>query len=47
MVTSKYQRFHDILIEFPMVRKRRLANILSNPNDYCCKIFVSIYFREN
>ncbi|CAD8085781.1 unnamed protein product [Paramecium sonneborni] len=35
MVTSKYQRFHDIQIEFPMVRKRRLANILSNPNDYC------------
>ncbi|CAD8179818.1 unnamed protein product [Paramecium octaurelia] len=35
MVTSKYQRFHDIQIELPMVRKRRLANILSNPNDYC------------
>ncbi|CAD8085055.1 unnamed protein product [Paramecium sonneborni] len=35
MVTSKYQRFHDIQIEFPMVRKRRLAKIISNPNDYC------------
>ncbi|CAD8177095.1 unnamed protein product [Paramecium pentaurelia] len=38
IVASKYQRFHDIKIEFPMVRKRRLANILSNPNDYCQRI---------
>lgn len=29
-----------------MVRRKRLANILSNPNDYCCNNIMSIIIIE-